>query len=70
MDEATLRNIIREELAAASTEKGPHETELSKRSRSLVRHLIVGDGGKDKTTVPNRLAAGIAKVQATLDENG
>lgn len=50
-----LRQVIREELAAASTEGGPHETDVSKRTRSLIRHLITGDGGKDETTVPNRI---------------
>lgn len=55
MDETTFRKILREELAEASKEGGPYETDVSKRTRSLVRHLIKGDGGKDESTVPNRI---------------
>ena len=63
MDENRLREIIREELQASAKEKGPHESELSKRTRSLVRHLIVGDGGADASTVPNRIVRSLQRIE-------
>lgn len=62
VDEITLRNIIREELDAAFTERGPHEVQGSKDLRSLKRHLIAGDGGRDPETVPNRVLRALQQI--------
>jgi len=59
-----VRGIVRDEIKDAGTEGHANESGTSKRTRSLVRHLIDGDGGQKKDSWPNRVITALQRIEA------